>query len=205
VQTVSDQRVIVDLDVPVPMRDGVTLRANVYRPAEGRWPVLLTRLPYGKDLPLGIVALDPVQAVRRGYVVIVQDTRGRLMSEGEWLPFEHEADDGFDTLAWAAQLPYSDGKVGMYGMSYFGFTQWSSAVKQPPALKAMVPSFTWCNPLNGVVFRGGALELGTQAYWGLGMGFDPLMRQHNGAVRALQPFATRAAHHEARKTAPVQQ
>ena len=78
VQIVSEQRVLVELDVPVPMRDGVTLRANVYRPPEGRWPVLLTRLPYGKDLPLGSAFLDPVQAVRRGYAVIVQDTRGRF-------------------------------------------------------------------------------------------------------------------------------
>src|ERR1051325_10450272 len=99
---VTEQRVLVELDVPVPMRDGVTLRANVYRPPEGRWPVLLTRLPYGKDLPLGGASLDPVQAAKRGYVVIVQDTRGRFSSEGDWRPFEKEADDGVDTISWAA-------------------------------------------------------------------------------------------------------
>src|SRR5215467_13575403 len=108
------------------MRDGTVLRANVYRPAGGGpWPVLLTRLPYGKDLPLGTALLDPVQAVRRGYVVVVQDTRGRFTSEGDWSPFEAEALDGVDTIAWAAQQPFSDGQVGMYGASYFGFTQWS--------------------------------------------------------------------------------
>src|SRR5690348_8511100 len=107
------------------MRDGVRLRANIYRPAgEGRWPVLLTRLPYGKDLPIAASVLDAVQAARHGYVVIVQDTRGRFNSEGEWRPFEMEADDGVDTIAWAAGLPYSDGRVGMFGASYFGFTQW---------------------------------------------------------------------------------
>ena len=171
------------------MHDGVTLRANVYRPPEGRWPVLLTRLPYGKDLPLGTAALDPVQAVRRGYVVIVQDTRGRLMSEGEWRPFENEDEDGVDTIAWAADQPYVDeiAGVGMYGMSYFGFTQWSAAVKQPPALKAMVPMVTWADPFNGFAFRGGALELGTQANWGLQMGFDLLMRQHRANVAAIGP------------------
>ena len=119
----NEQKVVVDLDVPVPMRDGVQLRANVYRPAEGRWPVLLTRLPYGKDLPGATAALDPIQAARRGYVVIIQDTRGRFASEGDFHPFEGEAEDGVDTIAWAAGLPYADGQVGMYGLSYFGFTQ----------------------------------------------------------------------------------
>jgi putative CocE/NonD family hydrolase len=185
VHGVSEQRVVVELDVPARMRDGVTLRANVYRPPDGRWPVLLTRLPYGKDLPLGTSVLDPVQVVRRGYVAIVQDTRGRLMSEGEWRPMETEADDGVDTIAWAAALPYSDGQVGMFGLSYFGFTQWSSALQQPAALKAMVPSMTWSDPMNGLTFRGGALELGTQAHWGLQMGLDGLIKQHRSDQRAL--------------------
>lgn len=167
------------------MRDGVTLRANVYRPQEGRWPVLLTRLPYGKDLPLGSAFLDPVQAVRRGYAVIVQDTRGRFTSEGDWTPFEAEALDGVDTIAWAARQPFSDGQVGMFGVSYFGFTQWSAALHQPPALKTIVPMATWSNPANGLVFRGGALELGLQAHWGLQMGFDTLAKQHRGNLPML--------------------
>jgi putative CocE/NonD family hydrolase len=181
----TEERVVVELDVPATMRDGVRLRANVYRPPDGRWPVLLTRLPYGKDLPVGAAALDPVQAARRGYVVIVQDTRGRLASEGEFRPFETEAEDGFDTIAWAAGLPYSDGQVGMYGLSYFGFTQWSAALQQPPALKAMAPFVTWCDPLNGLGFRGGAFELGTTAHWSLQMGFDMLARQHRGDLQQM--------------------
>ena len=181
-----ERSVTVDFDVPVPMRDGTTLRANVYRPldAEGRWPVLLTRLPYGKDLALGTAILDPVQAARRGYVVIVQDTRGRFGSEGEWR-FEKEADDGFDTIAWASDLPYSTREVGTYGASYFGFTQWSAAVKQPPALKAMVPFETWSHPANGFIFRGGAFELGLVAHWGLQMGIDQLARRYRSDPRAL--------------------
>src|SRR5437879_10593989 len=122
----SEAAVLVELDVPVPMRDGVRLRANVYRPPQGRWPVLLARLPYGKDLPLGSAILDPVQAARRGYVVIVQDTRGRFTSDGDWYPFRAEAADGLDTIAWAAALPFGDGQVGMYGASYFGFTEWAT-------------------------------------------------------------------------------
>jgi putative CocE/NonD family hydrolase len=190
--TVSEQRVVVDLDVPAPMRDGVTLRANVYRPPEGRWPVLLTRLPYGKDV--GQAGLDPVQAVRRGYVVIVQDTRGRFSSEGDWRAFETEAEDGVDTIAWAADLPYSDGQVGMYGISYFGFTQWIAAVHQPPALKAMFPRLTWNSAVNGFGFRGGALELGIQASWGLQMGFDQLVRQHRANPPVLGAAIAGLAH-----------
>ncbi len=168
------------------MRDGTQLRANVYRPAgRGRWPVLLTRLPYGKDLPLGTGVLDPVQAARREYVVVVQDTRGRFGSEGEWKPMRHEAEDGVDTIAWAAGLPYCDGQVGTYGASYFGFTQWSAAVQSPPALKAMVPFITWADPMNGLFFRGGALELGTAANWNLQVSFDVLARRHRGDPKAM--------------------
>jgi len=106
----------IELDVPVPMRDGTSLRANVFRPAgDGRHPVLLTRLPYGKDLPLGSAVLDPVQATRRGYAIVVQDTRGRFMSDGEFEPFRGEDVDGYDTVEWAAAQPWSDGQVGMYG------------------------------------------------------------------------------------------
>lgn len=180
------QQVTVEYDVPAKMRDGAVLRANVYRPTgEGRWPVLLTRLPYGKDFPLGSAILDPAQAARRGYVVIVQDTRGRFSSEGDWSPMRYEGEDGVDTIEWAAGLPYSNGSVGMYGASYFGFTQWSAAVHQPPALKAMVPFITWNDPFNGTVFRGGALELGTMGNWQLQMGMDVLIRRHRDNPQAL--------------------
>src|SRR5258707_13490644 len=82
-----DQKITVDFDVQASMRDGTILRANIYRPAgEGRWPVLLTRLPYGKDFSIGTAVMDPAQVARRGYVVIVQDTRGHFNSEGERLP-----------------------------------------------------------------------------------------------------------------------
>ena len=175
------QQIAVEFDVPAKMRDGVTLRANIYRPqGEGQWPVLLTRLPYGKDFPIAASVLDAAQVARRGYVVVIQDTRGRSASEGEWDPMRNEALDGVDTIEWAAKLPYSNGNVGMYGASYFGFTQWASAVHRPAALKAMVPFITWNDPLNGVLFRGGALELGTAASWQLTMGLDELFRRFRG-------------------------
>lgn len=172
-------QVTIDFDVPARMSDGTVLRANVYRPAgEGKWPVLLTRLPYGKDLPGAALLLDPVIAARRGYVVIVQDTRGRFASEGKWVPMLHEAQDGFETVEWASKLHYSNGSVGMFGASYFGFTQWSSALLQPEALKTMVPFITWSDPLNGVWYRGGALELGIAANWHLQMQMDVVMRRY---------------------------
>ena len=180
------QQIAVDFDVPARMRDGTILRANVYRPVgEGKWPVLLTRLPYGKDFPMATSILDPTQVARRGYVVIIQDTRGRMRSGGEWTPFLNEAQDGVDTIEWASRLHYSNGNIGVYGASYFGFTQWSAAVHQPAALKAMVPLVTWNDPLNGVMLRGGAIELGSMASWNLMMGLDVLMRRHRGDPQAL--------------------
>jgi putative CocE/NonD family hydrolase len=181
------QAITVDFDVPARMRDGTILRANIYRPAEeGRWPVLLTRLPYGKDFSVGSDILDPVQTARRGYVVIVQDTRGTNASEGEWYPFRPESEDGADTVDWAAALPFCDGQVGMYGASYFGHTQWRAAIERPPALKAMIPFVTWVDALNGLAYRGGAFELGVEASWNLMMSLGVLFRRHGGDRGALK-------------------
>src|SRR4030065_397184 len=102
------------------MRDGVVLRADIYRPkADGKFPVLLQRTPYDRR---GAVDFG-LRAAARGYVVIFQDVRGRYGSEGEWYTFKHESADGYDTVEWAAALPYSNGKVGMFGGSYVGATQ----------------------------------------------------------------------------------
>jgi putative CocE/NonD family hydrolase len=170
------------------MRDGVALRANIYRPAGAeRLPVLLMRTPYGKDLPGASSVLDPVQAARRGYIVIVQDCRGTGVSAGEWEPFRHEAEDGFDTVAWAANLPGADGQVGMYGASYVGFTQWAAASLHPPALRAMVPYITWSDPLDGLIYRGGALELGSGAGWSLAMQIGVLFRRYAAEPQLLGP------------------
>lgn len=158
--------VIVEYDVPAHMRDGIVLRANVYRPAdEEKWPVILLRIPYGKDLPIAVGLFDPARMAVRGYVVIIQDTRGRYASEGEWEPYRFDAQDGVDTIAWAASLPYSNGRVGMFGASYSGFTQWAAALQQPGALKAIVPMISAGDPLEGRWFRGGAFSLGSLANW----------------------------------------
>jgi putative CocE/NonD family hydrolase len=176
----------VELDVSVPMRDGTRLRANVFRPAgDGRHPTLLTRLPYGKDLPLGTAVLDPVQATRRGYAVVIQDTRGRFMSEGTFEPFRGEDADGYDSVEWAAAQPWSDGRVGMYGASYYGQTQWAAASLKPPSLKAIAPHITWSEPADGIFSRGGALELGISASWTLQMALDVVVRKHAADKAAM--------------------
>lgn len=182
----------VEFDVPAPMRDGVTLRANVYRPAgDGPWPTLLTRTPYGKD-DLDIVNwLDPVQASRQGFMVVVQDTRGRFASDGEWAPLQFEREDGYDSVEWAARLPGSNGHVGMYGESYLGGTQWMAAMERPPSLAAIAPSLTWSEPLDGVFARGGAVEIGLAVPWTLQTGASHLTRlsipeeQRSSRLRAL--------------------
>jgi uncharacterized protein len=179
--TEQASNVTVELDVRALMRDGVTLRANVYRPeGSGPWPTLLARTPYGKDLPYVVSWLDPVQAVRRGFMVVIQDTRGRFASEGEWDPFRFERHDGYDTVEWAAKLPGSNGRVGMYGASYYGNSQWLAAIEQPPSLAAISPSVTWSDPMDGLFARGGALELGLAVPWSLQQGVDFIAKTGGG-------------------------
>ncbi|MDQ3892313.1 MAG: CocE/NonD family hydrolase [Actinomycetota bacterium] len=160
------EEIVVQKNVPAEMRDGTVLMSNVYRPAAGGpCPVLLTRLPYGKDLPLATTYLDPIKSAGAGYIVVIQDVRGRYRSEGKFIPFVHEFEDGYDTVEWAAKLPGSDGRVGMWGESYFGKTQWHAAVMRPTSLKAMAPGVTWGNHLNGAQMRGGVQELGAIQFW----------------------------------------
>jgi len=177
---------IVEFDVPATMRDGTVLRANVYRRGGADpGPVLLCRTPYGKDFPNAGATIDVPEATKRGFVVVIQDTRGRFNSEGDWEPMLNEAEDGADSVAWAATLPGSDGQVAMYGASYFGFTQWAAASQKPPALRAIAPFVTWFDPFDGILFRGGALELGLQASWHMQVGLNSLMRRHKDDKVAL--------------------
>jgi putative CocE/NonD family hydrolase len=174
--------ITIQKNVPARMRDGTTLMADVYRPAgDGAYPVLLTRLPYGKDRPRDPAYFDPVKAAGAGYVVVVQDVRGRYASEGEFVPFVNEYEDGYDTVEWAAGLPGSDGRVGMFGLSYFGKTQWQAAVMRPPSLKSMVPGITWGNHLNGAQMRGGVQEVGIMHYWAqAAIAPNELFRKYSG-------------------------
>src|SRR5208283_577230 len=125
------------LHVPVPMRDGVHLSANLFLPSEhARVPAILVRTPYGK----GADITSNYQAfVDHGYAVMVEDVRGRYESEGSFQPLEQESADGDDTLNWIARQPWSDGKIGMTGGSYLGIVQWKAAVLDNPHLKAIFP------------------------------------------------------------------
>ena len=180
--------ILVQKNVPATMRDGTTLMSNVYSPISGGpYPVLLTRLPYGKDLSVDTTYFDPIKAARRGYVVVVQDVRGRYASEGEFTPFVHEFEDGYDSVEWAARLPGSNGSVGMFGLSYFGKTQWHAAVTRPPSLRSMAPGLAWGNHLNGVQMRGGAGELGLMQYWAQSaLALGMLIRRHRGEPEQIE-------------------
>ena len=169
----------VQKDLQGPMRDGVHLATDVYRPAgDGPHPTIVSRLPYDKELPVVNFSFDTMRAARSGYAVVVQDTRGRYGSEGTFTPFAHEAADGADTIAWAAAQPWSTGEVGMVGGSYFGATQWLAATAAPPALRAIAPFVTTDQYYDGWAYQGGAFQLGFNLHWCLvSLGLGELMRQ----------------------------
>lgn len=162
-------RIIIDKNIMVPMRDGVEMATDVYRlDTDEPSPVLVQRLPYNKDLAgLSNFAMDFQRAVRSGYAVVIQDTRGRFQSGGEFNPFFDEAGDGVDAIEWAASQPWSTGKIGMIGASYFGATQWLAATKSPGALKAIAPVVTAADYYEGWAYQGGAFELGFNLNWTL--------------------------------------
>jgi putative CocE/NonD family hydrolase len=170
----DDQYVItMERSVPVTMRDGVVLYADIYRPqSPGKFPVLLERTPYNKDSSVNFA----IRAAAHGYVVIVQDVRGRYKSAGEWYPFKHESEDGYDTVEWAAALPYSDGKVGMFGGSYVGATQMLAAIAHPPHLAGICPVVTASNYHDNWTYQGGALAQWFDESWTTGLAQDTVNR-----------------------------
>ncbi|PLP59134.1 peptidase [Mesorhizobium loti] len=160
--------VTVDHDVPAAMRDGTTLLADVYRPTEpGTYPVLLMRLPYNKSDAQAIVYARPEVYASHCYIVAIQDVRGQYKSEGTFYPFRNEGLDGYDSVEWAAALPGSSGKVGMYGFSYVGATQWLAAAERPPHLVAIAPAQTGSDYFNGWTYEGGALSQAFIQSWPL--------------------------------------
>jgi uncharacterized protein len=161
--------VVVEKNVPAAMRDGVVLRADVYRPdAPGRFPAILRRTPYSK-----VGGRFPGQYqewASQGYVVVAQDTRGRYTSDGVAVPHD-EAEDGYDSVEWAAALPYVNGRVGMYGASYAATTQLTAAGQAPPHLVAIAPSSSYTSRYD-MVFQGGAFYLSDGLGWNLGQAAD---------------------------------
>jgi uncharacterized protein len=174
--------VTVQTNVRVKMRDGVSLVADIYRPkAEGKLPVLLTRTPYNRRDPGTGMYL-----ASHGYVVILQDTRGRFDSEGEFYPFRDEANDGYDTIEWAAGLPYADGRVGMFGGSYVGATQMLAASSNPPHLAGIFPYVTAMEYYEGWTYEGGALMQWFASSWTSGLTEDTVRRKTAALNRSRQ-------------------
>jgi len=152
------------------MRDGVTLYADVYQPAgEGSFPVILMRLPYDKTQAETISYSHPSWYAQRGYMVVVQDVRGSWASEGEFTPFLNEAEDGYDTIEWAARLPGANGRVGMYGFSYAGATQLMPATLRPPSLVTVCPALTASQYYEGWTYNQGALALAFAMSWAVNL------------------------------------
>lgn len=179
--------VTIERNVAVKMRDGVTLHADIYRPkADGQFPVLLQRTPYDKrgGTDFGL------KAAARGYVAIIQDVRGRYSSEGEWYTFKNESSDGYDTVEWAAGLPYSNGKVGMWGGSYVGATQMLAAIAHPPHLAGICPVVTASNYHDGWTYQGGAFEQWFNESWTSGLAQDTLSRKIQNSANAMNGIST---------------
>jgi putative CocE/NonD family hydrolase len=166
----------IEHDLAMKTRDGVALRADVCHPnADGKFPVLLTRTPYDKRGEIDFC----IKGAGRGYVVVAQDVRGRYSSEGDWYPFKYESQDGYDTVEWAAGLPYANGKVGMFGGSYVGATQFLTAIAQPPHLAAICPDVTASNYHDGWTYQGGAFEQWFNESWTRGLALDTMSRSAN--------------------------
>ncbi|TYB45688.1 CocE/NonD family hydrolase [Actinomadura chibensis] len=172
----------VQKDVPATMRDGTVLRSNVFTPkGDGDFPVILMRLPYNKEGAENIFYANPDRYASACYLVVVQDVRGQYKSDGEFYAYKYEAEDGYDTIEWSAKLPHSNGKVGMYGFSYPGLTQWLPATLTPPHLVTIVPAFTSSDIYDGWTYEGGALYQSFTEDW-------PLSFLARGAIQRLPDY-----------------
>ena len=190
----------VEKDIMVPMRDGVRLATDVWVPADGGpAPVLLVRLPYGKDMiALYAYGLIPnvFALVEAGYAVVYQDCRGTFRSGGEFTPMVNEPSDGADTVAWLLGQPWCDGNIGTFGASYLGFVQWASA-SASDHLKAIAPAVTttdyYATPWYS---EGGALSLHAIQTWTTLMalaGAQRAMAAGSGDPQALMGLVGMAA------------
>ena len=158
----AEHEVVEELDVKVPMRDGIELSTDLYRPqGEGPFPLVHIRTPYKKEMQ----AMQARYYARRGYAVAVQDVRGRFASPGEWEPFVNEALDGYDSIEWLAGRPWCNGKVGMIGASYLGWVQWLAASQNPPHLVCIIPNVAPPDPFFNIPYEYGTFFLQGAIWW----------------------------------------
>ena len=154
------------LDVPVPMRDGIELSADIYLPrTRGELPTVLMRTPY--DNNAAAVIEQGRSYANRGYACVIQDCRGRWDSGGEYYPFHNEGTDGYDTQEWIGSQEWSNGKIGMAGGSYLGLVQWTSAPHRSRFLTAMAPRVIAGDFFTGLLYPGGAFQLNVALTWGM--------------------------------------
>ncbi|MEQ1821620.1 MAG: CocE/NonD family hydrolase [Fimbriimonadaceae bacterium] len=153
---------ITQAKVMSPMRDGAKLASDISRPkGDGKHPTILIRTPYGRSASLSSYEFF----VKRGYVVVSQDVRGRGDSEGGWDPLNTEVQDGYDTLEWIKNQPWSDGNVGMIGGSYLGFVQWAAAASGHPALKCIIPQVSPPDTMHNIPWDHGCFMLLGNVWW----------------------------------------
>lgn len=160
-----EYKIVCERNIMLPMRDGVKLATDVYRPnCPGRYPAIIARTPYSKSGKVHPYRKLGQIYASQGFVFIVQDVRGKYNSDGEFSPYAHEAEDGDTVVSWAGKAKWSNGKVALFGFSYLGSCAWLAAKHQSPYLQAIVPMFTnqncysvWCD--QGIPYLKGPL------YW----------------------------------------
>ena len=183
--------IVVESDVMVRMRDGVHLACDVYRPASGGpVPALVQRQPYDKRVAQTYVYDHPAVYARHGYAVVIEDTRGRYASEGEFYPLRLDAEDGYDTIEWCAAQPWCNGRVGSFGFSIPGVNQLLAAALKPPHLAAAVPGFYPGGMYEGFTHVGGTFGLAAVMDWALIIAGEAARRRGDkevlGAIGAAQ-------------------
>jgi putative CocE/NonD family hydrolase len=182
-----------EYNVPMVMRDGVTLFADIYYPkGSERFPALLMRSPYDKTHSELTSYLHPEWYARQGYIMVTQDSRGKYQSQGEFKPYHHEREDGLDTIEFVRNLPRCNGKVGMYGFSYVGATQLQPAFENPEGLTAIVPAFTNDGYYEDWSYKNGAFHLAFLQSWGLFLSLDQTGRR--GKPEAFRQLLKNSKH-----------
>ncbi|MGE5146284.1 MAG: CocE/NonD family hydrolase, partial [Candidatus Eiseniibacteriota bacterium] len=174
-------------------RDGVRLDADIWRPeGEGPFPVLLMRQPYGRSIASTVVYAHPRWYARHGYIVVIQDVRGRGSSEGTFRIFEQELADGHDTLDWAADLPGSSGAVGMYGFSYQGISQLMATSGGHEALRTICPAMYGYDIFADVAYEGGSFKLHSGMSWAIQLSVEGARRAGDQVAHQALFAASRA-------------
>ncbi len=177
--------VIVERDVAITMRDGVTLRCDVYRPADGApAPAIVQRQPYDKAVAQVYVYDHPAVYARHGYATVIQDSRGRYASEGTFYPLRRDAEDGYDTIEWCAAQSWCNGKVGSFGFSIPGINQLLAAALKPPHLVTAVPGFYPGGMYEGFTHVGGTFGLAAVMDWGVLIAGEAVKRRGDASLLA---------------------